>query len=136
MVMPEATIEFIRELGGRGAHEVELYEWLGFPDGFGHADTHIQTLLFEGQGDCQVTLFGGRVVGHPHDTHSSGEWDGVVRPKNIREFRRHVQQLSRSIRPESPLGVTLVEVQQMRDSAHGAPWRRAVHWWALSQSSP
>src|SRR4051812_43301330 len=102
MAMALVTALELRELGRRGAKEVELYERFGFPHGFSDADSHLQVLAFDGD-DCQVMLHGGRVVGHPHDDDSYGTWDGVTRPKTLREFQRRVQELSPEVRAESPL---------------------------------
>lgn len=136
----------MRRLVERGGSEVELYQHLGFPDGFTDGDwllamegsppMEIQYLRY-GPPECEVVLKGGRVLGHPHEV-SAGEldraaWDGVARPRTFHEYRTHVQRLAPSIPARSPLGQALRALRPTDLRDRGPGWGRLVDWWALSR---
>ncbi|MFO0612698.1 MAG: hypothetical protein U0414_08935 [Polyangiaceae bacterium] len=138
----------MRRLVERGGSEVELYQHLGFPDGFTDGDwllamegsppMELQYLRY-GPPECEVVLKGGRVLGHPHEVPAREldrvEWDGVARPRTLHEYRAHVQRLAPSIPARSPLGQALRALRpaDLPNRARGRG--RLVDWWALSRES-
>lgn len=131
MDLLEPTAKILALLAWRHRPELELYQQLGFPDGFSFASTEGQSLLY---GKHEVMLKGGVVLGHPHRRHyASVPWDGVLRPVSIRQYRARVQELAPRVPPGSPLGQSLERFDMAGFDAGDARWPRLVEWWALSQ---
>jgi hypothetical protein len=129
------------QLAARRAHEIELYQQLGFPDFFTRDDLcefpmQVQCLSYRRR-ECEVMLKGSRVLGHPHavtqDEVNEVEWDGVARPRTFREYRSHVQSISPLISPKSPLGRALQDFRPTDWRTQSPQWDRLVDWWALSR---
>ncbi|WP_437971128.1 hypothetical protein WMF04_18365 [Sorangium sp. So ce260] len=123
------------DLVARHAHEVELYERLGFPDWFTELNIEAQCLTY-GPPECEVTVKGSRVLCRSHgltmEESGAFEWDGVHRPTNFREYRAHVQSLAPMISPRSPLGRALRDFRPTDWRDRSGDWLRLVDWWALS----
>jgi len=135
------TVQIMNQLAARRAHEIELYQQLGFPDFFtgdepSELPKQVQCLSYRNR-ECEVMLKGSRVLGHPHEVTSDEvdeiPWDGVARPRTFREYRVHVQALTPSIAPTSPLGRALGELRSVDRRVQSPEWLRLVDWWALSR---
>jgi hypothetical protein len=131
VLLARPTRHFFRQLTRRHASELEIYQRLGFPDGFSGDAVEGQSLLF---GVHEVVLVGGRVLGLAHGRNQL-EWDGVPRPRSFREFQARVRALAPLVPSGTPLYKAIAHFDLTSWDAADDRWPRLVKWWALSRLS-